>query len=131
MKEEFYSRCDLIVPVPLHNTRKRERGYNQAELLGRVISAELNIPIIKDALIRTRSTPSQTRLPPEERKKNVRGAFSINKIKAKLLKDKTILLVDDVYTTGATLKECTKTLKQAETGEIMGIVCAIAGDGSL
>ncbi|MCK4596088.1 ComF family protein [candidate division WOR-3 bacterium] len=125
--EETYRNCELIVPVPLHTTRKRERGYNQAELLGNELSSELNIPIIPDALIRTRATPSQTKLPTEHRKKNVLGAFSINKRRQELFRGKTVLLVDDVFTTGATLNECTKTLIKGKTTDVLGIVCAVAG----
>jgi len=126
LKEEIYRNCEVIVPVPLHPTRKRERGYNQAELLGKELSVELNIPLVSDALIRVRATPSQTKLPSEERATNVKDAFVVNKQKIKLIKDKTILLVDDVLTTGATLNECARTLLKGDIKEVLGIVSAIA-----
>ncbi len=125
-KEDTYTNCEIIVPVPLHRTRKRERGYNQAELLGEKLSAELNLPLISNALIRMRATPSQTKLPSEKRQKNVKDAFAVNKRTAELIKDKTVLLVDDVMTTGATLNECARTLLKGGVKEVLGIVCAIA-----
>ncbi len=128
-REEVYRKCELIVPVPLHTTRKRERGYNQAELLGEVLSREMNLPMITDALIRTRATLSQTKLSPDARKDNVREAFAINPKRVDDIRGKVILLVDDVFTSGATLSECTNTLREAKTGEVLGVVCAIAGSG--
>ncbi|MEA3432668.1 MAG: ComF family protein [candidate division WOR-3 bacterium] len=126
LKEEIYRNCNVIVPVPLHTTRTRERGYNQAELLGKELSVELNIPLVFDALIRVRATPSQTKLPSEKRATNVKDAFVVNKQRIELIKDKTILLVDDVLTTGATLNECARTLLKGDVKEVLGIVSAIA-----
>lgn len=126
LKEEIYRNCNVIVPVPLHTTRTRERGYNQAELLGKELSVELNIPLVSDALIRVRATPSQTKLPSEERATNVKDAFVVNKQRIELIKDKTILLVDDVLTTGATLNECARTLFKGDVKEVLGIVSVIA-----
>jgi ComF family protein len=125
-KEEIYRNCEVIVPVPLHTTRKRERGYNQAELLGKELSAELNMPLISDALIRVRATPSQTKIPSEERRTNVQDAFAVNKRRIGLIRGKTVLLVDDVLTTGSTLNECARTLLEGDVKEVLGIVCAIA-----
>jgi len=124
--EEIYRNCEVIVPVPLHPTRIRERGYNQAELLGKELSVELNIPLISDALVRVRATPSQTKLSPEERIKNVKDAFAVNKRRAELINGKIVLLVDDVLTTGATLNECARTLLKGDIKEVLGIVSAIA-----
>lgn len=126
-KEEIYRNCEVIVPVPLHPTRKRERGYNQADLLAKEISAGLNIPLISDALTCVRATFSQTKLSPKERVKNVKDAFAVNKRRAELINGKIVLLVDDVLTTGATLNECTTTLfNEGDIKEALGIVCAIA-----
>jgi len=126
LKEEIYRNCNVILPVPLHTTRTRERGYNQAELLGKELSVELNIPLVSDALIRVRATPSQTKLPSEERATNVKDAFVVNKQRIELIKDKTVLLVDDVLTTGATLNECARTLLKGDVKEVLGIVSVIA-----
>ena len=125
-EDEIYKKCDVIVPVPLHYSRKRERGFNQAEDLGREMGKILGIPFIKNGLIRVRATPSQTKLSPKERFLNVKGAFLINEKRLNAMKDRTILLIDDVFTTGATMNECAKALKEGEVGEVSGIVCAIA-----
>jgi len=112
----LFSRFDLVVPVPLHRRRLRERGFNQAELLARIIARYFNLKLVKDNLKKIRSTRSQTELNKEERRKNVKGAF---KVKDKIpFRDKAVLLVDDVYTTGATVGEIAKVLKRAGAKEI-------------
>jgi competence protein ComFC len=100
---------DVIVPVPLHKNRLRQRGFNQVELLGESVSKYYEIPIIC-ALERIRYTDSQFGLPREQRFKNVRGAFKITESKS--IYNKRILLLDDIYTTGATIAECTTVLKR-------------------
>ncbi len=102
---------DIIVPVPLHPRRLLWRGYNQSTELCRTIAAKTHRPILHNGIIRTRHTRPQTRLGMRERKENIKGAFRAN---TSLVKGKTILLVDDVYTTGSTLRECTVTLKRAK-----------------
>ncbi len=101
--------CDAIVPVPLHRRQRLRRGYNQAELLAEEISKHISRPMIPHLISRIRPTASQTKLAVGQRAGNVRGAFSV--------KDRdivrSILLVDDVYTTGATANECAKELKRA------------------
>ena len=104
---------DLIVPVPLHGARERERGYNQARLLALALGSEFGVAVAsRRTLARTRPTPSQTRLGKRERAENVRGAFVVRDCDR--CSSARILLVDDVYTTGATLNECARTL--AESG---------------
>jgi ComF family protein len=106
-----FSYADLVVPVPLHNARLREREFNQAEILSSHIAKELNINFSPAALFRKRSTRTQVDLKDEERFANVAGSFSINpKIS---VKGKNILLVDDVFTTGATTSEAAGVLKNA------------------
>jgi len=100
---------DLVVPVPLHERRLRERGFNQSELLSHVISKYYDIPTVSGVLFRTKETHPQFDLPREQRLRNVRGAFELKG--ASLLKDRDILLVDDIYTTGSTVSECTYVLK--------------------
>jgi len=112
---------DLIVPVPLHPGRKQERGFNQSELLSKNISKTLNIPCEKSFLKRTRNTPSQKALGKGERIKNVEGAF-----KSQNAAGRNILLIDDVLTTGATMFECAKTLKQAGAKKVLAIAFAKA-----
>jgi competence protein ComFC len=96
-------RIDLILPVPLHRVRQRTRGYNQAELLGRLLAQILQVPLITDNLIRIRNTCTQTRLQEAQRRRNVSGAFGV--LDPGALQDRSLLIVDDVVTTGATLEE--------------------------
>jgi ComF family protein len=101
----------IIVPVPLHSSRLRQRGFNQAVLLGRVISKRLALPMAPDALTRTRPTEPQVELSAAERRLNVKGAFTAGNTST--VADKRILLLDDVMTTGSTMDECAKELKKA------------------
>ncbi len=108
---------DLVVPVPLHPARERERGFNQSELLGWQIASRLNAPEAR-ALRRTRPTPPQTSIHPDERASNVRGAFAIAD---RAVAGQRILLVDDVCTTGATLYECARVLRRAGASTVSAI----------
>lgn len=99
---------DYLVPVPLHWKRERERGFNQVELIAKVLSRYFEIPVI-NALQRIKETQPQFDLPREERLRNVVGAFKISD--PKLVYNKRILLLDDIYTTGATVAECCRVLK--------------------
>ncbi len=105
--------ADFIIPVPLHNRRLRERRFNQSALLGQEIAARCDKSYIPDLLQRTRHTIPQQGLNYKERGKNVHGAFAVNKAHLPTLKDKTVLLIDDVFTSGATLNECAKVMKKA------------------
>ena len=109
----FLNEADLIVPVPLHRWRLLKRRYNQAAVMGMTLGRDIGKPCIPDALLRTRSTPSQGHLKRDEREKNVKKAFAINERHKEAVKGKTIVLIDDVYTTGATVQECAKTLLRA------------------
>ena len=104
--------ADAVVPVPLHWTRLLSRGYNQAEIIASEIAAELDIPLRKVLLTRSRRTHTQTSLNVEEKTANVSGAFAVNP-KADLRGLRHILLVDDVFTTGATLYNCFRPVRQA------------------
>lgn len=102
---------DLIVPVPLARLRQRLRGYNQAEALARALGRQLDLPVQTRALVRTRSAGSQTRAPDAEmRRRNVTGAFACL---GDAVAGRRVLLVDDVATTGATLSESARALKDA------------------
>lgn len=107
---QMIARSDVILPVPLHYWRMLARRYNQSALIAEVLGKETGHPVLLDGLRRVRATPSQGHLTIKERAKNVRRAFALNPRYAEEIKGKTVLLVDDVYTTGATAKECTKTL---------------------
>jgi ComF family protein len=100
---------DIIIPVPLHESRYRQRGFNQAELLSRVVSVHYNVPTVTGILNRVRETLPQFDLPRPDRFKNIRGAFDI--MGAPIIKGRNILLIDDIYTTGSTVSECTRVLK--------------------
>jgi ComF family protein len=106
---EIPVRADVIVPVPLHRRRLKERGYNQALLLAERLGEAVGVPIAHDLLYRNRHTMSQARLNAQERRRNVEDAFSCAD---RSVQDKRVLLVDDVCTTGATLEACSVALKE-------------------
>jgi ComF family protein len=115
---------DFIVPVPLHHLKRAERGYNQSDFIGMGIKSELQIPLKTNAIRRIRFTETQTSMNLAERKENMQGAFKITK--SKILKGKNILLIDDVITTGATITECGKVLKEIGANNIYAASVAIA-----
>ncbi|MBU0493967.1 MAG: ComF family protein [Chloroflexi bacterium] len=104
---------DLLIPVPLHARRQRERGYNQAALLAQAVGQLTGMPVYPAALVRQRATQSQVQLNAQERQGNVRGAFSVAPAAPAQLSGRTVVLVDDVCTTGATLDACATVLRQA------------------
>ena len=107
---------DLIIPVPLHSVRKRERGYNQSELLSKELSKLSGIETEVNLLKRIRNTPSQTKLNFEQRKANVGGAFRLKD--SDEVKGANVLLIDDVLTTGSTVSACAEVLLDAGAGEV-------------
>jgi ComF family protein len=100
---------DLIVPVPLHPKRLRERGFNQSGVLAGELARKIKVPVSFDVIRRKHQTLPQTRLKRAERLKNVKGAFEICDVDT--VRGRRVLLVDDVYTTGTTLSECARILK--------------------
>ena len=114
---DLVSGVDLVVPVPLHRRRRRARGFNQAEELARHLGLEW-----KNVLRRTRATSSQTDLPAARRHANVRNAFSLKKSHA--VDGLTVLLVDDVSTTGATLNACAVALRRAGARDVRALTAA-------
>jgi ComF family protein len=111
-----FSEIDLLIPVPLHTRRLRERGFNQSLLLARQVSQRRSIPLNFTSLRRSRQTQPQTQLSGPERQKNVRGAFEVRTAEA--VAGKRILLIDDVFTTGATVQECAKALLDARAKRV-------------
>jgi len=99
-----------LVPVPLSPARLRERGFNQSELIARALSSRWRIPVWTDALARARNTESQTRLSPDDRLRNVAGAFDVSSATSSRLRGAHVMLVDDVVTTGATMNACAEAL---------------------
>ncbi len=114
---------DAIVPVPLHASRQRERGYNQAALLARVLGAYLRRPVVENALIRVRATAPQVGLSADERRVNVRDAF---RCVGEGLRGKQVLLVDDVCTTGSTLEAACSALKDGGVSSVWAYTLARA-----
>ncbi len=112
----------VVVPVPLHPLRRKERGYNQSEWIARGLFRDLHLPILTDLLRRIRHTRSQTRLNREERKENVREAFRCRE--SSRIAGRTVLLVDDVVTTGATMNECARVLKDCGANRVVGFALA-------
>jgi len=123
---DFVAGCapELMVPVPLHVRRLRERGFNQAVLLAEIWSRAWNIPLDRGALRRIRWTEPQINLTAAQRRDNVRGAFDVRHADA--VKGRRVLLVDDVYTTGSTVKECAGVLKTAGAREVVVVTVARA-----
>lgn len=103
-------RADVLVPVPVHPSRMKTRGYNQAELLARGIGRSLGIPVRSDLLRRSRKTAPQKELNPAERLKNLEQAFEAE---GNFVGIETVILIDDIYTTGSTIEACTRALKRA------------------
>jgi ComF family protein len=114
--------CDMIIPVPLHRTRYRERGYNQSEVLCRGLIQFVSVPFYNNLLIRHRNTITQTKLSAQQRQENVRNAFSV--CRSEILHNKNVLLVDDIITTGATMNSCAKILKIAGVKDVTGLTLA-------
>ena len=112
----------VLIPVPLHKSRLRWRGYNQAEELAEELSKSLGIPVETNSLVRLKSTPPQTELTGAEREENIKGIFGCRNVEK--VRRKKVLLVDDVYTTGATMEECARVLKEAGAREVWGMVVA-------
>jgi ComF family protein len=116
--------ADVIVPVPVHATRLRERGYNQAELIARPLARHLGIPFRSYLLVRTKSRPDKLKLTLRERWRTVKGAYAIRQ--GTRVDNLRVLLVDDVMTTGATLDACSRALRGAGASRVVGLVVARA-----
>ena len=113
LQADFY---DIIIPVPISKKRIKKRGYNQSKLITKELANILNIKYEANILIKTKNNIQQSFLNKQQRKQNVKGVYKI-KNKHKIL-NKNILLVDDIYTTGATLNECAKVLKESGAQKI-------------
>lgn len=119
----------IIVPVPLYKKREKERGYNQSEILGRLLAKKFKLTFWGDLLVRIKPTKPQAGLTKEQRAKNIRKAFKINpelrtKDLGQKLKNINILLIDDIWTTGITLRTCGNLLKRAEFKKVWGLTLA-------
>jgi ComF family protein len=122
----LYSSADVLVPIPLHKLKKRERGYNQSEFLCHGISEITHIPVNAKLLLRIKYTESQTQLNLQERKENVDDAFTINKKFLTEVERKTFILVDDVITTGSTINACARVLLDHGAEKVFAVSAALA-----
>lgn len=114
-------RPDAFVPIPLHRRRKTRRGYNQAQLLAEAAGREMGIPVYSELLVRERDTVPQKKLNPQERQNNLKKAFNISENDVKL---KTIIVIDDIYTTGSTIDEAARALKTAGAERVFFVALA-------
>jgi ComF family protein len=115
--------ADVVVPVPLHFSRRRQRGFNQALDLARAI----DLPVVR-AIRRARATTSQTDLTADERHRNIRGAFAPSRLpwRASAIEGRIVVLVDDVSTTGATIEECARVVRSMGASEVRAVTAARA-----
>ena len=122
LTQRITTKPDCVVALPLHPTRLRERGFNQSLLLARQLSRRLDIPLLANACERVRNTPPQSSLPWKERDKNMRQAFACRP--GADVRGKHVAVVDDVMTTGASIGELARALKQAGANEVSAWVIA-------
>lgn len=121
-EKEIINRINLIVPVPLTKSRQKKRGFNQSELLAIHLGRQFSIPVSSHNLIRIKDTPAQASLSRAERVRNLKDAFQVRKVDE--FKDKNILLIDDVMTTGATANEVSRVLKKSGARSVYTLVLA-------
>lgn len=112
----------LVVPVPLHRKRLRQRGFNQSQLIAAVLAKKWRLPLEVGNLRRVRWTEPQTSMDARERRENVIGAFAVRKVKR--VEGQRVLLVDDVFTTGSTLRACAEALTEAGAAEVIAVTVA-------
>ena len=115
---DFLNEADALLPVPLHRQRLFKRRYNQSSLLAQRVGRLSGKPVLADALRRVRATPIQGKLKRKERQENVKGAFAVVSRYAPEIEGKTLVLIDDVLTTGATVEECTRVLLKAGAKQV-------------
>lgn len=114
---------DMLVSVPLHTNRFRQRGYNQSQLIGEQVAELQSIPIVPDAITRELDTRSQVGLDARQRQQNMQDAFIV---KPNLVQNRNILLIDDVYTTGATMTACARAAMEAGAASVYGLTVTMA-----
>lgn len=128
IEDNLIRKFDIIIPVPLHKSKIRERGYNQSEYISQGISKMISAEIRTDLLKRIKNTSSQTKLNREGRKNNIKDAFVLNEKVIHELSGSRIIIVDDVVTTGSTLNEAIRTIRRSSNAEIMVCTVAMARD---
>jgi competence protein ComFC len=123
-EKELWAEADFLVPVPLHPRRERERGFNQSRLLAAELAGRRGIRVLGGSLVKVRNVPPQTSLQGEGREANVRGAYEVRG--RRRIEGKVLVLVDDVFTTGSTLRECSRALRRAGAAEVRALTLAQA-----
>jgi ComF family protein len=126
---ELVRDCDVIVPVPLNRWKLWQRRFNQAAVLAHALGAETGLPVDVTALVRSRRTASQVGLTANQRRRNVQGAFGVRETARANVAGRSILLIDDVITTGATAEACTRALRRAGAARVDVAALAIVVDG--
>lgn len=124
--ERFPAGIRGVIPVPLHRVKERERGYNQSAYLAGGISREIGAPVFADVVRRVRYTDSQTTLTIEQRRDNVAGAFRVGRRGCRVLKGGVVILVDDVITTGSTVRSCAAALRSAGVDAVFACSVGLA-----
>ncbi len=119
---EFLKSYDIIIPVPMNKKKKKIRGYNQTELIAKEIAKYFDIQVDTKNLIKEKNTPMQSSLGKNERIKNVQNVYKV--LYPEKIKGKNVLILDDIYTTGATVNECRRVLKQEETNKVGTFIIA-------
>ena len=119
---ENIKKYDKIIPVPISKTRLKTRGYNQSLLISKEISKQTNVKLVNNCLLKTKNIVEQSKLNKEQREKNIQGVYELQN--KELIENKKILLIDDIYTTGNTVNECCKILRQGNPNKIGILVLA-------
>ena len=118
-------RADALIPVPIHKSRRRQRGYNQAEVLAKELSRLTGIPALPTVLIRTKKTVAQKKLGGRERQLNLQRAMEVKNLPADV---RRVILIDDIYTTGSTAEACTRVLKAAGVEAVFVLTVCMVGE---
>lgn len=119
---DFIKSYDIIIPVPIHKTRMRERGYNQSELIAKELAKKARIKFYEDVLIKVKNNKVQSTLCAEEREKNTKNVYKL--INLQKIYNKKILIFDDIYTTGATVNSCIREIKKGKPSQIAVLTLA-------
>ncbi len=121
--DNYIKNIDLIIPIPLHKSKQRARGFNQALILSKHISKKTGIPLSEKGLIRIKNTRPQSKLSISQRQKNLKDAFQINKTLN--IQNKNILLIDDIFTSGSTINNCTKILHENGAKDVFSFTLSV------
>jgi len=120
---DFIKKYDILIPVPIHKERKKQRGYNQSELIAKIIAEEVrNVKLQANILKKEKNIVAQSTLNKAKREENIKDVYKI--VNSERIKNKKVLILDDIYTTGSTVNECSKVLKEAGCKDVGVITIA-------